>query len=472
MHFHNLYERLPNYTPSFIKELFKRGYSLLPLKIRWGREFFRQLESLEKSQWWSRQELENYQSEKLQSLIKHACENTAYYRRIFRENKLTPGDIKTVKDLSKVPILTKDIVREHFQEMVAANVDPNTLVRFSTSGTTGKPLTFYSEKRLEFFNFGPYMWRYFRWAGQRFNDLKVIIGSGVLKPNRNGTKQIISYNPARNQLIFSSYDINRKNATLFAEALRKYRPKLIETFPASLEALVRFFQEMGIRRPVQLKAILTNSEVLYPWQRKLISEYFGCELFDIYALEERVIKAAECEKHTNHHIFSEYGIVELVDDNGFPVAEGKQGTIIATSLNNYGMPFIRYNTKDMGYFVKENCPCGRGLPLLGLVGGRERNFVVSKSGSLISVTIVDIPHASDNVQQFQFIQKEQGRLELNIVRKNGFSQADSVKIEAKLKEKFSDDMDVKINFVDAVVKTKSGKQPLLIQRIDDHGTTK
>ncbi len=467
----NLYQGLPAKTPGCIKSIAKSAYRLLPLRVRWGREFFKQLEFLEKSQWWSRQELENYQNEKLRPLIQHAYDNTAYYHRLFNDNKLSPGDIKTIKDLAKIPVLTKDIVREHFQEMVASNIDKKTLVRLSTSGTTGKPLIFFSEKWLEFFNFGPYMWRYYHWAGQAFNDLKAIIGSGVIKPNSKGIKEIFSYNPARNQLILSSYDINRKNAPLFAEVLKKYKPQFIETFPASLEALVCFFQEQGIRRPVQLKAIFANSEVLYPWQRKLISEYFGCNIFDIYALEERVVKATECEKHTKHHINSEYGIVEIAE-NGCPVSYGDSGEIVATSLNNYGMPFIRYNTKDVGYLVKENCPCGRGLPLLGLMGGRTRNFVVSKSGSIISITIVDIPNATDNVQQFQFVQTVQGKLQLKIVRREGFSQADLEKIEKKLKEKFSDDMEVEINFVDAIVKTQSGKQPLLIQRIDKDGTHK
>ena len=460
MRWEDLYKKIP----INLKPLTKWGYSLLPLQIRWGKEFFRQLEFLEKSQWWSKQELENYQSEKLRPLIKHAYDNTAYYHRIFKENRLLPSDIKTIKDLAKVPILTKDIVRKHLQEMIATNIDRKTLLRFSTSGTTGKPLIFFSEKRLEFFNFGPYMWRQYRLGGQGFNDLKALLGSHIFKPNKNGIKEIISYNPARNQLILSSYDINRKNAPLFAEALKKYKPKFIETFPASLEALIGFFREYGIKRPVQPKAVFTNSEVLYPWQRKLISEYFGCEVFDVYCLEERVVIAAECEKHTKHHIFSEYGIVELVE-NGYPVSEGKAGEIVATSLNNYGMPFIRYNTKDVGYFVKENCPCGRGLPLLGLIGGRKRNFVVSKSGSMISITIVDIPNATDNVQQFQFIQREQGRLELKIVRKNDFSQTDLGKIEEKVKEKFFDDMDVEISFVDSITKTQAGKQPLLIQSL-------
>jgi len=449
--------------PERLKSMAKWGYSRLPLKVRWGKEFFRQLEFLEKSQWWSKEELENFQNERLRLLVKHAYEKSPYYHRIFKENRLLPNDIKRVEDLAKLPILTKDMVRTHFKEMIATNIDKKSLLRFSTSGTTGEPLIFFSEKRLEFFNFGPYMWRHYRWGRQGFRDLKVILGSYVVKGDKHGRKQIIHYNPARSQLIFSSYDINYKNVPFFAEALKKYQPKFIEAFPASLEALIGFFKELGIKRPVQPRAIFTNSEVLYPWQRKLIGEYFGCELFDVYSLEERVVIAAECEKHTGHHIFSEYGIVELVED-GKPISDGKSGEIVATSLNNYGMPFIRYNTKDIGYF-KESCPCGRGLPLLGLVGGRKRNFIVSKSGSIISVTIVDIPNASDNVKQFQFIQREKGKLELQIVRKNSFSPGDLKKIREKLKEKFFNDLDVEIKAVDSIRKTQSGKQPLLIQKL-------
>lgn len=454
-----------NYIPGSLKHAAKWSYGRLPLRLRWGKEFFRQLKFLEGSQWWSPQELENYQNEKLRPLIKHAYKNTPYYNRLFKENNLSPSDIKTIHDLPKIPILTKEIVRQSFQQMVATNIDRKNLVRFSTSGTTGKPLIFYSEKRLEFFNFGPYMWRYYRWAGQRFHDVKVLLSSWTLKPKRDETRKIIEYNVARHQLIFSSYDVNRKNAPLFARALQQYRPKFIEAFPASLEALIGFFKELDIKKPIQLKAIFTNSEVLYPWQRKLFIDYFDCPVFDVYSLEERVVIGAECEQHTDLHIFSEYGIAEFVDDSRKIISDYKSGQIVATNLNNYGMPFIRYNTQDMAHALREQCLCGRGLPLLRLVGGRTRNFVVSKSGSIISVTIVDIPNASDNVHQFQFIQIEKGKLALKIVKKDNFSEVDLKKIHNKLNEKFSNDMEVDIDFVDAITQNPSGKKPLLIQKV-------
>jgi phenylacetate-CoA ligase len=456
---------LYNYVPASLQEIANYAYSFLPLRIKRGNGFFKQLKLLEQSQWWSENELKNYQNEKLRSLIRHAYENVPYYRRLFEECKLTPRDINTIKDLPKIPLLTKDIVREHYQDLVATNIKRKNLIRLSTSGTTGKPLIFYTEKRLEFFNFDPYKWRMYRWAGQEFGDLKVLLSSWIIKPDKNGKKRIVEYSPARNLLIFSAYDINRENVPLFAEALRKYRPRFIEAFPASLEALIKFFIEIGIQSPIKPKAIFTNSEVLYPWQRELFIEYFGCQILDAYGLEERVINSGQCGKGLYYHVSSEYGVTEFVDSRR-PVDNSNRGEIIATSLNNYGMPFIRYNTEDLGCRIHENCTCGRGLPLIGLAGGRKRNFAISKNGSMISLTIIDIPNVTENVRQFQFEQSEQGALTLKIIKKDSFTEKDLEKIESKLKEKFSDDLKIQIVFVDNINKPKyAAKWPLLIQNL-------
>jgi phenylacetate-CoA ligase len=451
-----------------IREIAKWGYSFIPLSIRNGKRFFNELEFLNRSQWWSKQELENYQSEKLRELIKHAYKNVPYYHRLFNENKLTPESIKTIRDLPKIPALTKDIVRRNAKDFIATNFKQRDLKKLYTSGTTGEPLYFYVDKKNEYLTGDPTQWRYFGWGDYTLRDIRAEFGSFNLAPHLNGRRRLFQYNPVRKCLLLSINDLHRENIRDYVSALEQYRPPFLKTFPSALEAMVRFLKEESIVLDMRFRAIFTDSEILYPWQSKLFKEYFGCPVLDWYALEERVAVGAECREHCGHHISSEYGIVEFIKDEHSDCNPGCS-KIIATGLTNFGMPLIRYNTGDLGALIEEKCSCGRGLPLMKLEGGRKRNFAISKKGSLIPITLIDIPNATDNLWQFQFIQEKKGQLHLNIIKKDSFSKDDLDKIKMKLDEKFGMDMDVFIHFTTSVQRTTNRKTPVFIQRMANNG---
>jgi len=450
-------------SPYQLKQGAKWVYTLLPIHLRYKRDFFKMSAWLEQSQWWSLEKLEEYQNERLRVLIQHVYNNVPYYHRLFRRLGLSPSDIKTIQDLPKIPILTKEVLRNQSRDLLANNFDEKALVYLSTSGTTGQPVGIYSEKRLEYSDGDPFWRRHYQWGGCSLTDRIAKLTASTIQPKINGTRRLFSYNPVRNLLILSAYDLNRKNIGQYAIALDKYQPEFINGFPSALETMVRYFKDNSISKPVHLKAIFTQSEMLYPWQRNLIENYFGCEIYDWYGMEERVVCASECEKHAGHHLFSEFSIVEFIKD-GKPVV-GEEGEIIATRLDNYAMPLIRYCTRDIGVQLQKKCDCGRNLPLMKIVGGRDRNFAVTKTGGLISVTIIDVPK-SGNIEQFQFVQEEKGVMTLRIVKKEIFSEDDLKLINKNLFEKFGDMMAVRIEFVDKISLTARGKLPLLIQRLN------
>ena len=117
-------------------------YAAVPFSIRYGAGFRKTCRFIEGSQWWDRRRLEAYQLEQLGRLLEHAYRNVPYYQRVFDERRLKPKDIQTVHDLRRLPILTRDIVRENFNDLMARNTPASSTVKFSTSGSTGKPLTF------------------------------------------------------------------------------------------------------------------------------------------------------------------------------------------------------------------------------------------------------------------------------------------------------------------------------------------
>ncbi|MBN2483746.1 MAG: phenylacetate--CoA ligase family protein [Candidatus Omnitrophica bacterium] len=443
---------------SNLKQVCKYAYSLIPLEKRLGKQFFKELEFLEESQWWSKQELENYQDERLKDVIKHAYENVLYYREVFKERGLVPQDISSKKDLYKFPVLTKDIVRENLSRLVARNISSRDMIRLNTSGTTGNPLYFYYNPLRNLSRIGfqsPFVWRQYRWGGHEVNDPRASLSCWTLPAQRN-----VLYNPLNKVLILSAYTLKPQVVKEYALSMEKYAIRFMDGYPSSIDLFTKFLRSQKISRPVDLKAIFCFAEYLYDWQKKNIEEYWGCRCFNRYGLNERVVWGMDCERHEGLHLIEDFGVTEFLDDqkNGYK-------KIVATSLTNYAMPFIRYNTEDYASLLDRDCSCGRGFPLLEVWGGRTRNFAIAKDGAYVPVANIDIPNVSENVRQFQFIQEEEGRLSLSIVPKEDFSENDIQNIRTKLLEKFSDTIDVNIVFVDSVVQTENNKTPIFIQNI-------
>lgn len=442
--------------PFGMKNALKHCYGLIPLRYRLGKGFFKQLAFLEKSQWWPEAELENYQNEELKKLIRHAYENVPYYNNLFRNLKLTPKDIQTVHDLSKLPILTKDDVRNNLHLLKARNFNDNETVKLSTSGTTGKPLIFYYDRDKEYLNFDPFVWRFLGWAGHKIGETRAAFSRWLTSPNK-----VYSYNPTRNILGLSTYQMSLNNIEEYLKAIKKFRIKFIDGYPSAISTFTSFLEEKNIDMPVKLKAIFSHSEIIHGYQRRKIENYWKCKCFDWYGMEERVIMGTECPKHSGLHLSSEYGIAEFsCDKSGFK-------KIIATSLTNYAMPFIRYDTQDLGEQVFKGCECGRQLPVFILNGGRDKTFAIAKDGSAIPVTSLEIAGATDKIKQFQFIQNKKGELVLSIIKKNGFGETDLKKINALLRARFNQNMQVNIQFVETIYQTSSQKTPMLVQNVNE-----
>ncbi|WP_281558759.1 hypothetical protein [Thalassomonas sp. RHCl1] len=447
----NTYKKLP--AP--VKDILKYGYSRLPLRLRLGKKFYRELKFLQQSQWWSREEMQAYQDHELTKLISHAVKNVPYYRDLFRQLKLTPDDIQCVDDLQKLPILTKDIIRENVHRLRADGYTDDQVITCSTSGSTGKPLKFYYDKDKDYLNFDPYIWRFFNWGGHKIGKLGAKLADWTLPG-----EAVHAYNPVRDLLILSAYHLQEDKAEEYALALAQYQVEYIDTYPSALVLLTKFLKAKNFAPPCQLKAVFSHSEMLHNWQRQIIEEYWGCKCYDWYGMEERAILGIECEQHQGLHLCSDFAITEFV-----PHKETKGDKIIATSLTNYAMPFIRYDTGDVGVLKSQACSCNRPFPLFELHGGRRKNFAVGKDGANIPIANIDIPNATDNVIQFQFVQKNKGELDLHIIRKNDFNDSDIKKINDKLSEKFGQNMDINIEFTSQIQKTGNGKTALFVQKL-------
>ncbi|WP_449405568.1 phenylacetate--CoA ligase family protein [Methanoculleus caldifontis] len=418
---------------------------------------------LRQSRQWSREELEAYQTEALSRLLDHAYENVPYYRRVFQERGLVPADIATPADLDLLPILTKEIVQANLPDLKARNYPESAFEYVTTGGSTGIPVGFYYEKGASRAREWAFMKTQWDRVGYRFRDRCVILRGYIV----GSGKEDVYWKKALfgRWLLMSSHHMTEETLPAYIDRIRKFRPRFIQAYPSMAVVLARYMAEHGVEPFPTVKAILCGSENLYPWQRSLLTEAFGCRVFSWYGNSEQTVLAGECEESTRYHIFPEYGILELIGRDGRPVTTpGETGEVVTTSLVNPICPFIRYRTMDAAVLGDGPCSCGRSYPLLEKVEGRLQEFIVTKDRRLISMTAVNM-HSGvfDNVAQFQFYQKREGEVLIRIVRRPGYTEEDTEQILRELGKKFEGDVDVTVRFVGTIPRTRRGKYQFLIQ---------
>ena len=420
---------------------------------------------LQRSQRWSREEFAAYQMQALSRLLDHAYENVPYYRRVFDERGLVPGDITTLNDLELLPFLTRDDLQKNLADLKARNYPESAFEYVTTGGSTGIPVGFYYERGTSRAREWAFMKTQWDRVGYRFTDRCAVLRGYVVGSPKEGTfwkKALFG-----RWLIMSSHHMTEETLPAYIDRIRKFRPRFIQGYPSTAVILARYMREHDIEPFPTVKAVLCGSENLYPWQRDLLAGAFGCRVYSWYGNSEQTVLAGECEESTRYHIFPEYGIVELIGRDGRPVeGPGAMGEVVATNLTNFVCPLIRYRTMDLAISAAGPCACGRAYPLLERVEGRVQDFIVTSKGDLLSGIAMNIDtDAFDNVKQFQFYQEKAGEVILNVVRKRAFNDQDAEYLYREVNRSCGDDITIVIRYVDDIPLTARGKYRYFVQNL-------
>jgi len=378
-----------------------------------------QLKHLETSQWFALERIQSLQWNKLADLLKHAASNVPHYRKVFQERGISAEDIRSFDDFRVLPLLQKRDVREDFANMIASGFDRSSLKPFTTSGSTGEPVTILRDSRADIIASASGI-RFRRWAGQEIGVKYAQIWGRALGPVQSSDSGHSPRSRLKRWLarfeepaaFLNAYDMTETNMREFADKIAAQKVDVLVGYVNMLYFFAQSVQkwEMAFR----LKSVRTTAEVLHTHQRQLIEEVFGCKVFDNYGNRENGLIAAECDMHCGLHVNAENLYVEILDPQGKPVQGNESGEIVITDLNNYGMPLIRYRTGDRGYVLKEPCQCGRRLPLIGEIGGRVIDMVALSDGNFVDGRVLG--HAlwafPDEIDRFTVVQHKRGEAEL------------------------------------------------------------
>lgn len=383
-------------SPNFIKWSY---YNLVPFHKRYGKVYKETLDFLLYTSEWNEEERKFYQLMELKSLLLYCYENVPYYRDIFIENKWDPRDFKTVEDLKNFPVLTKKIIIENRDRLIADNRKLDRAYPITTSGSSGDKLEFFVDddtlKKEAAFN----MRAYLEQGSKLYDTPSVWLRRYVPK---DSDSPLWYYDHELKRLYMSAYHLNSQTIKLYINKINSGNYQTICTYPSSAYILACLCEENNLRLNNVKKIHVTSEKMLNQWYDKVV-ETLGIVPCGHYGQMEKVSFMHQTEESRDYKQNYEYGVDEFYD-NG----DGTFG-LIATGFLNYYMPFIRYQTEDT--FVLEN-------GVVKEINGRSSDILVSASGSrLPGVNFYSwIDKKMPAIKMFQIIQKSEKDIVFNYVQ--------------------------------------------------------
>ena len=285
---------------------------------------------------WSRAEIESWQNTELQRFVRHAYEHTAYYKRLFDELGLKPEDVRCKSDLRKLPVLTKDEIRAHTDELIADNASEYKHRSGKTGGTTGDPMYYKCDEDV---------WGYVTAAKRvawkttpfHFGDKFVALGSASLFNKKPSLPRRI-YDLIRNEVALNSMNLSDEICEKYLQKFRRENIRFIYGYASSIYLLARYAREHNIDLTF-IQGVFTTSENLTDDYRRTIEQVTGCRVMDCYGCRDAGLATYEV---LPHKYFVGYNTI-LETTNEW--AENT-GTLLSTNILNYSMPLLRYNFGD------------------------------------------------------------------------------------------------------------------------------
>ena len=461
--------QLATILPYPLKQGLRYVYGAIPLPIRYGKAFRDTYAFLQESQWWSREQLDEYQLEQLSKLLHHAYENVPYYRRVFDERGLKPKDIQDFNDLQQLPYLTKEIVKQNYDKLVSKNLAKGDCVVTYTGGSTSEPMKFLVDS-----DYGPREWAFFKYVWENFGydvgtkcvELK---GAKVARPNRNIFWQ---YDLVLKYLKMDSDHLNdEESIQYYFKKIKDFNSNYLFGFPSSIYLLAKKKKSLDVEDFPEIKLIMLASENTYNWQLDYIKRAFHCNnICYHYGHSEQATLAVRCLNKNILHFLPQYGYTELINKHNDQAEAGELGEIVATSYSKC-FPLIRYRTKDYGVLSNEKCGClWENYLTVSHIEGRLQEFIVTKDKRLVSICTMGAAHFKDlnEVLRTQYYQDTEGEVIFRVVPMSNEAITDKTifNIKSALEEKLEHKVVVSVEVVDSIDLTHLGKHIMIEQKLD------
>lgn len=428
-----------------------------------GKPTYARLHDLERSQWLEPGPLRELQFRALRAHLEFAYAEVPYYTRLLDEHELPPRRIQSFEDFSRIPCLTRDLLREHFEDLQPRRRIRGTQ-RLSTGGSTGAPVTVLVDPERAAFTDAVRL-RAHRWYKAGMGAREVVLWGSPIEV----TKQDI-VRAARDRLLnsrlLSAFDLGEGSLRQYAEIIRRCRPEKLYGYASALALLARYLEGQGWQPASPgVRVVFATAEPLYDFQRSVIQSVFRCPAAVEYGCRDAGLVAIECPSG-GLHIAAEGMTVEVLP--GLDGSGTERGELVLTNPYSYAMPIIRYRTGDIGSLEAIRCACGRGLPLLGSVEGRRTDFLVTADGKVMhALAAIYILREVPGIREFQLVQERVDLLRVLVVPDSGLAADATDQIVRRLDGLFRGGTSIEVERLAALPRLGSGKHRYVISKVAD-----
>lgn len=411
---------------------------------------------LEKSAHWNNEEIRLYQENAISKMIAYVINNVPYYQQLVEEKKLIIPEKKGLVQLYAFPVITKEIISGSRNDFI---VHDSTLQRVnaSTGGSTGIPLKYVLSRENALYA-SLLLDRGFGFAGYQPGDRLAMIAGvslvGVEKPLRKKILERLA-----NVRYYSSYGMDNQLLEQHARDIIAFQPKFLRGYPSSLNVLATYMRANGLAEKLKISAIFSTSEMLVQNVRENIENAFGCKVYDGWGLNDGGASAFECHEHLGMHIDPERAYVEIVEDETTKEYGKGVGRVIITNLIDQVMPFIRYDSGDIGRIDYSECACGRKTPRLFVNYGRITDTMVigGKAVGPVLVTLMGtVP-----VLQYQIAKTGDNQITFRIIKSRDYNHSAEDYIRRSIRERMGD-IDLIFSYVDKITPPQGRKHKILV----------
>jgi len=444
------------------------GRALLALTCRLrGFDTLGVLGKIESAPFRSGDEVRENQFRDLSALLAHSEAHVPYYRALFRSLGMRSQDIRTWDDFIKLPVLTKDIIRERQRELVREDVPLETLRPHFSGGSTGVPLKFFrSRDYMVASDAGSY--RNLMQCGWHPGEMIAFFWGGNDKLYGMSRLEFELRQFVRRTYQFDPFYSGEADMARWAKRFRSLKPRVVLGYASTIARFAAFVDSR--KQSIEgVKGVFTTAEKLYKPQRNVIERVFQCKVFDCYGSSEVQNIAAECP-NGKMHVNADFVVVE--EDHA---ANGGPRPLLLTSLKNWSMPFIRYRNEDCGSLSQEDCSCGNNFPLMRLeIARTSDNFLFPNGRVVHGEFFTHLMYGGDGIAIFQFHQTAVDEIILSIVPGPGSHQGREEKIRESIRQiqalSPGHPVRVEVREVDAIPLSAAGKHRFTRSDVNATGT--
>lgn len=420
------------------------------------------LKFLLKSHNWNREHLLEHQLNRLKLLITHSYETVPFYTKKYKALGIVPSDIKSLDDLSILPIITKEELRSNKLDHFSIGTPPKSYYVSFSSGSTGEPFEYRISKPALSFTKAAAI-RAWIWNGYNLGDKYIKIS---MHPRKSIIKRIQDI--MNRSLLLASNDLSPDVFRVFLDEIMRFDPIILRGYPVPVLFLANLIKEQQCEfKKGSLLAINTTGSTLFDDTRETIESAFSVNIFDSYSCEAGA-NFTQCPLCGSYHPGEEYAISEFVADSYTEYDSDRALRHITTDLYNFASPFIRYDTQD--YIVPYEdgqVQCSRPFKSIQKIKGRDGDILVTPSKKyFFTETFLAYFHYVKQVNQVQIVQDRADHVSFNLVVNTLYDESVEQQLKEYWQNKFGDDITLSINVVDEIKLTPTGKRRTVIRNPD------